>query len=911
MSNTDLSCGSIWRKWDLHVHSPASEGYKGSWHQFEQQLKNANCDVIGVNDYFSISGYRRTIERIQNGDLDIGDRVLFPVVEFRMRDVLKNKHESRSGDNLNFHIVFSQDIDLDLIETFIRSLKVDEGQIANKYDDKKFLKETAKVYFEQDVVEQLRSNKDFKDKFLILLPYNEHGGIDNIDPKSDDWIKRGFIKKTDLLGCSNKDQIDFFLWKQKIGTNGKPKFSVQKLKEWFGHQKACVKGSDSHSYEYPIGKLRNKDSKPIDKYCWIKADPTFEGLKQIVYEPEGRVAIQNNMPVSPVWKIEKVKIQFQANTEISLENKDELENFCFSGLSHTIPLSSYFTCFVGGRGTGKSTLLNLLYKALDPSTHDTRFLSNNEILHDRKKVNFSEVVKIEGSANRVEFLEQNQIEQFATDPIEFTKAIYHRIEDDDIESRKESLEISLRGINDQIKRIEEKSLLNQKLRNLEKKYNSAKKIVETNQTDEYIALTKKINESNKELIALRNDKSKLEDLQKELEESILRHTTEKNEADDIKVQNKEIGNGYKTAYNDAISDLEKIASNLGEKSFSKEIEKEENLDQGVKNAQEELKKYLSNLGLTEENLQDIQEANVDVDNYENEIKIKEKDVASLDQVIENFDLEDISRSKNDFVEKVKGKTTTLKQILEEVNNENPDDVDKIDLQVSFNEEDALTHIFDEFYNRFRHIRINENFGTSERDIRKCLFSVLPKDLFAGSKTLNDVREAIKGQNQYNKELQIIFEDESHFQIYKLIIAKHFLNHFNYLKIDVSYKGRPILQSSFGQRCTAVIVIMLLFGNSPIIIDEPEAHLDSSLIAKYLVKLIKRKKIERQIIFATHNANFVVNGDAELIYILDMPDQTTTFTSTTIENLTHRQKLLKLEGGKEAFELRGNKYDLKD
>ena len=55
---------------------------------------------------------------------------------------------------------------------------------------------------------------------------------------------------------------------------------------------------------------------------------------------------------------------------------------------------------------------------------------------------------------------------------------------------------------------------------------------------------------------------------------------------------------------------------------------------------------------------------------------------------------------------------------------------------------------------------------------------------------------------------------------------------------------------------------------------------------------------------------VINGDCELIYILDMPDKKTTFTQTTIENIKNRNKLLKLEGGKEAFEKRECKYGLK-
>jgi len=97
-----------------------------------------------------------------------------------------------------------------------------------------------------------------------------------------------------------------------------------------------------------------------------------------------------------------------------------------------------------------------------------------------------------------------------------------------------------------------------------------------------------------------------------------------------------------------------------------------------------------------------------------------------------------------------------------------------------------------------------------------------------------------------------------------------------------------------------------------VIDEPEAHLDSGLIARYLVGLIKRVKRNRQIIFATHNANFVVNGDAELVHIMDMgPDHLTMSKDTTIENLAHRDRLLALEGGREAFRLRERRYGIAD
>lgn len=349
--------GSIWRKWDFHVHSPASHGYNGSWEQFEEQLKKSECDVIGINDYFSVAGYKRIKRRIEDGNLDLQNKVIFPVVEFRMRDVLKNKHTNQSGVNINFHIIFNNTISIEKIETFIKSIKVDDSQIADKYDNLTYLKETAKVYFEKDVINELINNKDFIGNFLVWLPYDEYGGIDDIDPNSDDWIKRDFIKKSNILGSSNKNQIDFFLWKSPLKDDGKPKFTQSKFKKWFDIKKPCIKGSDSHNHKYPIGKLRDKDSNPVDKYCWIKADATFEGLKQIVIEPEGRVYI-GEKPES-LHRVEQNPTKYINEFEINKIVSSTLDEKWFEDLPK-IPLNSDLVAIIGNKGNGKSALSDII-----------------------------------------------------------------------------------------------------------------------------------------------------------------------------------------------------------------------------------------------------------------------------------------------------------------------------------------------------------------------------------------------------------------------------------------------------------------------------------------------------------------------------------------------------------------------
>ena len=80
------------------------------------------------------------------------------------------------------------------------------------------------------------------------------------------------------------------MWdKTRLFALGKTHISIEKFVEEFGNPKACIHGSDTHSFENFCVPMN-------EKYCWIKADPTFDGLKQIIYEPEERVRIQSENP---------------------------------------------------------------------------------------------------------------------------------------------------------------------------------------------------------------------------------------------------------------------------------------------------------------------------------------------------------------------------------------------------------------------------------------------------------------------------------------------------------------------------------------------------------------------------------------------------------------------------------------
>lgn len=178
----------------------------------------------------------------------------------------------------------------------------------------------------------------------------------------------------------------------------------------------------------------------------------------------------------------------------------------------------------------------------------------------------------------------------------------------------------------------------------------------------------------------------------------------------------------------------------------------------------------------------------------------------------------------------------------------------------------------------------------------------------------DLISRLSAGNQSHKTLQLLldyFQDEFNYRAFALRAQRAAADAPKFRRIRVSYDGKPLQNASFGQRCSAAPILLLTLGNTPIVIDEPEAHLDSALIADLLVLLIKVIKADRQIIFATHNANFVVNGDAELIHILSMDDtRRTTVVPVTLENLAHRPQILALEGGKKAFQQREERYGMR-
>ncbi len=128
---------------------------------------------------------------------------------------------------------------------------------------------------------------------------------------------------------------------------------------------------------------------------------------------------------------------------------------------------------------------------------------------------------------------------------------------------------------------------------------------------------------------------------------------------------------------------------------------------------------------------------------------------------------------------------------------------------------------------------------------------------------------------------------------------------------IEYRGKELKRHSLGQRASALILFALSQQeNDLIIIDQPEDDLDNQTIYEDVIKLIRRLKPKTQFIFATHNANFPVLGDAEQIFSCAYSDDSITVTSGSIDRPNLQQEIVDImEGGEEAFKQRKRIYEI--
>jgi energy-coupling factor transporter ATP-binding protein EcfA2 len=133
-----------------------------------------------------------------------------------------------------------------------------------------------------------------------------------------------------------------------------------------------------------------------------------------------------------------------------------------------------------------------------------------------------------------------------------------------------------------------------------------------------------------------------------------------------------------------------------------------------------------------------------------------------------------------------------------------------------------------------------------------------------------------------------------------------------IELNVSSAGKANFKDasdlSRGQKCTALLPILLARRDSPLIIDQPEDNLDNHFIFETVVNAVQRLKKRRQMIFITHNANIPVLAEADLVLVMNSDGRIGVIERSGSVDECREQIIELLEGGRRAFELRSKRYE---
>jgi ABC-type lipoprotein export system ATPase subunit len=393
----NYNIGSIWRKWDLHVHTPESalnNQFGADWDKYVHDLFisaiGKGISVIGITDYYFIDGYKRlmsyvssktkleelfSLEISQNSKFlqKIKNITIFPNIEFRLHNVV---YVDGGGDKkLQLHVIFDDKLSItDIEQNFLNLLEI-PGEctpvgIAERYLTKENV---------EKIGEYLKKVQE--DGFGHLSKYQ--AGLNGIAVDFSQVLK--LLKNPILEGkyviISPEDDITKIKWnnqahliRKRIYASSNGIFSSNaKTIEWglnhstaeeFGGYKPCLWGSDAHGFQDLFEPNDNK-------YCWIKADTTFEGLLQVFITPN-RVYIGQDNPIN------KIHLR-KPNTLYSLEvrKRKDAKNLK-KWFDFEIQLNPYLTTIIGNKGSGKSALIDIIAHTLNAKNlKDASFLNKD------------------------------------------------------------------------------------------------------------------------------------------------------------------------------------------------------------------------------------------------------------------------------------------------------------------------------------------------------------------------------------------------------------------------------------------------------------------------------------------------------------------------------------------------------
>ncbi|MBT4288081.1 MAG: AAA family ATPase [Deltaproteobacteria bacterium] len=364
------SRGAEWRKWDLHVHTPFSiyqrfgENNEGTWRKYIADLEALpqEYSVLGINDYLFLDGYSKLKDE-QNQKGKLLERVLLPVVEFRIEKFAGIQFGSLK--RINLHVIFSDELSVETIKsqflnTLEQSYTLESGEAWTRAitpesvselgaSIKSTVPENELPNYDTDLVEgfnnlnvkedQIFSSLDkdcFKGKYLIAIGKTEWAELKWTDASI--ATKKSIINSADIVFTASESVKNF-------------KKSKDQLKKQ-GVNDLLIDCSDAHYYS---------DSQEKDRigncFTWLKADPTFDGLKQTLNEPNERIFIGDKPPV--LERVSRNRTKYINSLSINpVAGYDDHAGTWFKEIN--VPFNKELVAIIGNKGSGKSAIADIL-----------------------------------------------------------------------------------------------------------------------------------------------------------------------------------------------------------------------------------------------------------------------------------------------------------------------------------------------------------------------------------------------------------------------------------------------------------------------------------------------------------------------------------------------------------------------
>ena len=352
MAHVESNSGSIWRRWDPHIHTPETllnDQFKGQdpWNNFFDALENASpsIEAIGITDYYRLATYEKTIDAKHKGRLQ-NFPLIFPNIEMRLAIAAKKSRP------INFHLLIAPDDPqhvskakrfLDRLEFKFQSetysCKEDDLIALGRAHDKQCSTDSKahqigvnqfKVEIDQ-FIEKWEGSDWIQNNALIAVAASYKDGASSFQKNASLAALRKKIERiAHIMFTANPSDRAFWL--------GQSLQTKSEIREHYGALKPCLHGSDAHN--------PNDVGVPVkDRYSWIKGDATFDALRHACMEPELRVFI-GSAPPSPAPPSCSIKT-------VSVNNAP-----WFS--PGTVSLNPGLVGIIGAKGSGKTALVDMI-----------------------------------------------------------------------------------------------------------------------------------------------------------------------------------------------------------------------------------------------------------------------------------------------------------------------------------------------------------------------------------------------------------------------------------------------------------------------------------------------------------------------------------------------------------------------